>query len=105
MTPKEEYEKSMNDLIESPEIPNGTKQLSALIYSLGCISDNLGEINKNLEKIANNTEKDTGVSIPTINAIGNFFKEETRKLKELDSDTILCKQNKESYVDKNIILD
>ena len=76
--------------------------LDATIYN---IFKQLEQINKNLEKIANNTEKGTGVSIPTINAIGNFFKEETRKLKELDSDPIICNKNKDSHVDKNIILD
>ena len=105
MTPKEEYEKSMNNLIDSPDVPDETKQLSILIYSLGCISDQLEQINKNLEKIANNTEKDNGVSIPTIQAIGNFFAEETKKIQQPNLDTIICNQNKDSHVDKNIILD
>lgn len=79
----------------------GTNEISCLNE----ICKILEQINKNLEKIANNTEKDSGVSIPTIQAIGNFFAEETKKIQQPNLDTIICKQNKDSHVDKNIILD
>ena len=105
MTPKEEYEKSMNNLIDSPDVPDETKQLAGLNYLASEILFQLEQINKNLEKIANNTEKDNGVSIPTIQAIGNFFAEETKKIQQPNLDTIICNQNKDSHVDKNIILD
>jgi ribosomal protein S8E len=75
------------------------------LESMKKIANMLEQINKNLEKIANNTEKQDKVSIPTIQAIGNFFAEETKKTKEADINTIICNQNKDSYVDKNIILD
>lgn len=103
MTQKEEYEKSMSDLVNSPNIPDETKHLSILIYSLGCISDQLGEINKNLEKIANNTEKvhTTGYMRTELNK-GEFY---GPIKKELNLDTIICNQNKDLHVDKNVILD
>lgn len=75
------------------------------LESMKKIANTLEQINKNLEKIANNTEKDNGVSIPTIQAIGNFFAEETKKIQQPNLDTIICNQNKDSHVDKNIILD
>ena len=86
------YEKSRN------KKKNELDFLSDLVYELS-------NINKNLEKIAKNTEKDNGVSVPTIQAIGNFFAEETKKIQQPNLDTIICNQNKDSYVDKNIILD
>ena len=93
----------MSNLIDSPNIPDETKQLSILIYSLGCISDQLGEINKNLEKIANNTEKvQVTQETPTFH-IGEHFDFKTNEYEGFE--TIICKQNKDSHVDKNIILD
>lgn len=68
--------------------------------SLESIADTLIKINANLGKII---DKNSEVSIPTIQAIGNAFAQETKRIKELNLDTITCNQNKDSYVDKNII--
>ena len=105
MTKYNEYLDSLNDLINNPNVSSETKQLAGLNHVGLEIITQLEQINKNLEKIANNTEKDNGVSIPTIQAIGNFFAEETKKIQQPNLDTIICNQNKDSYVDKNIILD
>ena len=76
------------------------------LYVGDCIrqlNNTFEQINKNLEKIANNTEKvhTTGYMRTELNK-GEFY--EPIK-KELNLDTIICKQNKDSHVDKNIILD
>ena len=101
MTPKEEYEKSINNLINNPNVSAETKQLAGLNYLASEILFQLEQINKNLEKIAN---KDFTISTNNYKteSIGNYL--DTNKIKE-QMNTILCKQNKDSYVDKNIILD
>jgi len=73
---------------------------------IGCLNeicDILSDINKNLEKIANNTEK--------VRTTG-YIRTELNKGEYLDPyhvdinlDTITCNKNKDSHVDKNIILD
>ena len=73
---------------------------------IGCLNEIcniLSDINKNLEKIANNTEKvhTTGYMRTELNK-GEFY---GPPKKELNLDTIICNKNKDSYIDKNIILD
>lgn len=63
--------------------------------------EHLNNINKNLEKIANKEFIQVGDISRTINK-GEFYGPIKR---ELNLDTIICNQNKPSYVDKNIILD
>ena len=113
----EEAKEMCRKFVDNEDFSENVRMIASLNFTLVSACEELNNINKNLEKIANNTEKDSGVSIPTIQAIGNFFKEETRKLKELDSDTIVCNINKyepieelnlgtkSQHVDKNIILD
>ena len=61
----------------------------------------LEQINKNLEKIANKDILQVGDISRTINK-GEFY---GPIKKELNLDTIICNQNKDGYLDKNIILD
>lgn len=61
----------------------------------------LENINKHLEKIANKDFIQIGDMSRTINN-GEFY---GPIKKELNLDTIICNKNKDSYVDKNIILD
>ena len=101
MTLKEDYEKSLDDISKCPDVSNETKQLAATNYCLCCISEQLEQINKNLEKIAKNTEKvyTTGYMRTELNK-GEFI-----NLSKFDLDTIICNQNKDGHVDKNIVLD
>ena len=70
-------------------------------FCLNEIVVEIKKINKNLEKIAN---KDFTISTNNYKteSIGNYL--DTNKIKE-QMNTILCKQNKDGRVDKNIILD
>ena len=76
------------------------------IYIGDCIrelTEQFKNINKNLEKIANNTEKvQVTQETPTFH-IGETFNFKTKEYEGFE--TIICKQNKDGYVDKNIILD
>ena len=104
----DDLEKKRNKIEDRTSNGQYAFRVKSMLYVGDCIrelTEQFKEINKNLEKIANNTEKDNKVSIPTIQAIGNFFAEETKKIQQPNLDTIICNQNKDSYVDKNIILD
>lgn len=59
-------------------------------------------INKNLEKIANKDFIQIEDLKTTVNNVGNYLEKEDLK-KQLN--TIICNQNKDSHVDKSIILD
>ena len=102
MTPKEEYEKSINILINNPNVSAETKQLAGLNYLASEILFQLEHINKNLEKIANKDFIQIGDLKTTVNNVGNYLEKEDFK-KQLD--TIICNKNKDSHVDKNITLD
>ena len=103
MTKYNEYLESLNSLINNPNVSSETKQLAGLNHTGLEIITQLEQINKNLEKIANNTEK--------VHTTG-YMRTELNKGEYLDPyhvdinlDTIICNQNKDSHVDKNIILD
>lgn len=72
------------------------------LESVKQIAETLEKINKNLEKIANNTEKDNVKPMQDLSHKGEFY---GPIKKELNLDTIICNQNKDGYVDKNIVLD
>lgn len=103
MNNKDKYIKNIEDLINNPNVSFETKQLAGLNHVGLEIITQLEQINKNLEKIANSTEKvhTTGYMRTELNK-GEFI---SRVKKELNLDTIICNQNKDSHVDKNIILD
>lgn len=99
---------NLNDIRDSAEykITNDKqREIMSNIYIGDCIRElNIifEQINKNLEKIANKDIIRIGDLKTTVNNVGNYLKKEDLK-KQLD--TIICNQNKDSYVDKNIILD
>ena len=64
------------------------------------IAKQLKNINKNLEKIANKDFLQVGDLKATVNNVGSFIPN-----KEINVKDIVCKLNKDSYVDKNITLD
>ena len=64
------------------------------------IANQLEKINKNLEKIANKDFLQVGDLKTTVNNVGSFIPN-----KEINVKDIVCKLNKDSHVDKNIILD
>ena len=101
----EEAKEMCQKFVDNEDFSENVRMIASLNFTLVSVCEELNNINKSLEKIANNTEKDNKVSIPTIQAIGNFFAEETKKIQQPNLDTIICNQNKDSHVDKNIILD
>lgn len=64
------------------------------------VTEELKNINKNLEKITNKPKYEMYTPFCTNNK-GEFYGPIE---KELNLDTIICNKNKDSYVDKNIIL-
>lgn len=89
--------------VDNEDFSENVRMIASLNFTLVSVCEELNNINKNLEKIANNTEKvhTTGYMRTELNK-GEFY---GPIKKELNLDTIICNQNKDSHVDKNIILD
>ena len=112
MNNKEKYIKSIENLINNPNVSAETKQLAGLNYLASEISYQLEQINKNLEKIANKDFVQIGEISRTINK-GDFIKE--NYVYPLDNNKIWADINKyepieelnlgtkSQHVDKNII--
>lgn len=102
----DDLEKKRNKIEDRTSNGQYAFRVKSMLYVGDCIrelTEQFKEINKNLEKIANNTEKvhTTGYMRTELNK-GEFY---GPPKKELNLDTIICNQNKDSYIDKNIILD
>ena len=73
-----------------------------IVDAIGDITEQLKQINKNLEKIADKDFMQVGDLKTTVNNVGRFL--DPRHV-DINLDTIICNQNKDGHVDKNIILD
>ena len=74
----------------------------AYLVEIKEIVEQLININKNLEKIANNTEKDNIKQMQDLFHKGEYL---DPYHVDINLDTIICNQNKDGRVDKNIISD
>ena len=99
------YEEAKNmcqKFVDNEDFSENVRMMASLNFTLVSACEELNNINKNLEKIAKNTEKPEIYFQPVSQNKGEFY---GPPKKELNFDTIICNQNKDSHVDKNIILD
>ena len=87
--------------VDNEDFSENVRMIASLNFTLVSVCEELNNINKSLEKIANKDFMQVGEISRTINK-GEFY---GPIKKELNLDTIICNQNKDGYLDKNIFLD